>query len=721
MRRRATAFVAGLVLVGAVAAQSPDTVRTGRFDAGKMWAFEYAPAAYFTETYGFAADSAWFARARMAALRIPGCSAAFVSPQGLVATNHHCVRSRVTQVAKPGETLLDDGFFAGSLDAERSVAGLYADQLLGTRDVSDEVFAAVDRQTSDTARERARREAGAAIEARLRREFAGAGDSIVVQVVALYHGGRHSAYVFRRFTDVRLVAAAELQMGFFGGDEDNFVYPRYALDFAFLRVYGRDGRPYGTDHWFRWSREGVKAGDAVFVIGNPGPTSRLLSVAQLEFQRDVQVPAMLDVVTAGLSAMRAYRAARPEEAEAYDIRNRMFGLSNTEKQSIGRLAALRDEAVLGRKRVAERELRAAIAARPDLRRTHGDLFDRFAALQTEKRALAKEWRAFTQITSPASSPAVLRRALVAHGLRNAPADSGPALRARLLAIRDVPADLDRRLLAARLDLMVRALGPTDPLMRSVLGDRSPTEAAGAIVSGSALADSARTGAALGAGGPGGDDPALRLAAALAPRFDAFHAGVGAHRDRGARPREPPGAGPVRVVRAGHPAGRHLLAPRDRRGGALLRGRRHDRPAVHHVLRTVRPVQEPRIGHLLGPAAALAHAAGRTRPRHAAQFRVHGRHLRWQLGLAGDPARLEPRGLQLRPEHGRPVPGLHLSSRAGPQYHGRCAGDPRRARSCLRPGPRRPGAPHRPGVRHRGGSGRRAAVSVTFCRRGPGWR
>jgi hypothetical protein len=521
MRRRATAVVAGLVLAGTVAAQSPDTVRTGRFDAGKMWAFEYAPAAYFTETYGFAADSAWFARARMAALRIPGCSAAFVSPQGLVATNHHCVRSRVTQVARPGETLLDDGFFAGSLDAERPVAGLYADQLLAARDVSDEVFAAVDRQTSDTARERARREAGAAIEARLRREFAAAGDSIVVQVVALYHGGRHSAYVFRRFTDVRLVAAAELQMGFFGGDEDNFVYPRYALDFAFLRVYGRDGRPYGTDHWFHWSREGVKAGDAVFVIGNPGPTSRLLSVAQLEFQRDVQVPAMLDVVTAGLSAMRAYRAARPEEAEAYDIRNRMFGLSNTEKQSIGRLAALRDEAVLGRKRVAERELRAAIAARPDLRRTYGDLFDRFAALQTEKRALAKEWRAFTQITSPASSPAVLRRALVAHGLRNAPADSGPALRTQLLAIRDVPADLDRRLLAARLELMVRALGPTDPLMRSVLGDRSPTEAAGAIVSGSTLADSARTAAALGAGGPGGDDPALRLAAALAPRLNEF--------------------------------------------------------------------------------------------------------------------------------------------------------------------------------------------------------
>jgi hypothetical protein len=219
--------------------------------------------------------------------------------------------------------------------------------------------------------------------------------------------------------------------------------------------------------------------------------------------------------------MRAYRAARPEEAEAYDIRNRMFGLSNTEKQSIGRLAALRDEAILGRKRAAERELRAALAARPDLSRQFGDVFDRLAALQADKARLAREWRAFTQLTSGAAASAVLRRALAAHAWRNAPADSGPATQTRLLAIRDVPDDLDRRLLAARLDLMARALGPADSLVRSVLAGRSAEAAADAIVSGTALADSARTAAAVAAGGPREDDPALRLAAGLAPRFAAF--------------------------------------------------------------------------------------------------------------------------------------------------------------------------------------------------------
>jgi hypothetical protein len=507
----------------AAAAQAPaaDSVRAGRFDAGKMWAFEYAPVEYFSATYGFTADTAWFARARLAALRIPGCSAAFVSPQGLVATNHHCVRSRVTQVARPGEPLLDDGFRARALDEERPIPGFWADQFLAAEDVSDEVHAAADRMTSDTARERARREAIAGAQGRLKARYAAAGDSIVVQVVALYHGGRYSAYVFRRFTDVRLVAAAELQLGFFGGDEDNFVYPRYALDFALLRVYGRDGRPYRTDHWFRWSTEGVRAGDAVFVIGNPGPTSRLLSVAQLEFQRDVQVPAMLDVVSGGLRAMRAYQAARPAEAEAYDIRNRMFSLSNVEKQSIGRLAALRDEAILGRKRAAEGELRAAIAARPELRRTAGELFERLAARQAEKRRVAREWRAFTQLLTGATSPAVLRRGLLAHAWLTGPADSAPARKARLLAVAAVPADLDRRLLALRLELVARAFGADDPLTRAALGAATPDDAAAAFVARSPLADSARTAQAIAAATLGPDDPVVRLGAALAPRWQAF--------------------------------------------------------------------------------------------------------------------------------------------------------------------------------------------------------
>lgn len=525
MRRRACAVLAGLCLaVGPAAGQGArDTVRAGRFDAGKMWAFEYAPVEYFSRTYGFTADSAWFARARMAALRIPGCSAAFVSPHGLVATNHHCIRSRLTTVEQPGERLLDAGFRATTLVAERRIPNYYADQLVAARDVSDRIFAAVDRATSDSARDRARRTASAAIERQLREEFATAGDSIVVTVVSLYHGGRYSAYVFRRFTDVRLVAAAELQMGFFGGDEDNFTYPRYALDFALLRVYDGEGAPYRTPHYFRWSTDGVAADDVVFVIGNPGPTSRLLTIPQLAFQRDVDLPGYVAYLTSTLAAMEDYRQTRPEEAEAYDIRNRMFSLSNRLKATLGRLAALHDEAIVGRKRDAERQLHAAIVARPALQEPYGGVLDQIAALQREKATHAAAWQAFVHLTHSSQPSRLLRRLLAAHAWATAPRDSAAVRRARLLAIAAAPAALEQGVVAARFALFARALGPDDELTRAALAGRTAVEAAAALVATSPLADSARTAAAVAAGGIPADDPGMRLAAVLAPRFAAFQA------------------------------------------------------------------------------------------------------------------------------------------------------------------------------------------------------
>ena len=233
------------------AQQTADTIRAGRYDNGKMWTFEYPPDRYFTETYGFAADSAWFSRARLAALRIPGCSASFVSPHGLVVTNHHCSREGIVAVTKPGETLLDSGFVAHSLAEERRMPDFFADQLLAVQDVTDQIVPQLDRAPNDSVRDAWRREASLVVQGTLRTQYAHPGDSIWVQVVALYNGGRYSAYVFRRFTDVRLVAAPELQMGFFGGDPDNFTYPRYALDFSVIRIYGPDGKPYETANWFR--------------------------------------------------------------------------------------------------------------------------------------------------------------------------------------------------------------------------------------------------------------------------------------------------------------------------------------------------------------------------------------------------------------------------------------------------------------------------------------
>jgi len=511
---RAVGFVSGflgLLVLGAsgLAAQvAPDTIRAGRFDFGKMWTFEHAPAQYFTEEYGFAADSAWFARARMAALRIPGCSASFVSPNGLLATNHHCVRGRVAAVSRQGEALLDNGFFATSLAEERPISGYYADQLIAALDVSAEVFAGTDAAPPE-GRDAARQEALERIEARLRTDHAGLGSQLHVQVIPLYQGGRYSAYVFRRFTDVRLVAAAELQLGFFGGDPDNFTYPRHALDFAFLRVYGADGKPFTTPDFFRWGSTGVREGDPVFLIGNPGPTNRLNTMAQLEYQRDVLVPAAVGYLDRRLRAMQAFYAANPAAGDAIDIRNRMFGLSNSLKAQAGRLAGLRNPEIMARKRDAERQLLAAIQADAKLAAECGDLLDRIAALQEAKRKAGPLLAATQRLTdrSAASGFEQRLRAVGAHVLDGTPA-AGVSVAA------GQPPALEQALLGIRLQELQMSLGSDHPLTRAALNGRTPDEAASALLAGSVLGDSARLAAALAKGPLPATDAGVALARAV---------------------------------------------------------------------------------------------------------------------------------------------------------------------------------------------------------------
>lgn len=507
-----------------------DTVRAGRFDGGKMWTFEYAPAEYFRETYGFDANEAWFERARMAALRIPGCSASFVSPNGLLATNHHCVRSRVSAVSRPGEELLDAGFYARSVADERPIPGYYADQLIAIEDVTDAVYEAMDGVQEAGERARVRGEVFAEIEARLAQRYAAGSDSVWVQMVALYHGGRYSAYVFRRFTDIRLVMAVELEMGFFGGDPDNFTYPRYALDFAFLRAYGADGKPYRTDHYFGWGVDGVEEGDVVFVIGNPGPTNRLNTVAQLEFLRDVQVPVQRAWLASRHRALGAFREAHPAEAESLDIRNRMFSLSNSLKAAIGRLDALHSDLVMAKRRDAERGLRQRIGERAELGAQYGELFDRMAAVQQRKAELAESYGAFYQLGHPTYGSQAMRRLVAAFRFAaaragDAPQDSLAELRDAVLSIGDHPPDLEQRLLAERLADIARYFGPDHEITRAVLLDGTPAASAAALLAHSSLASSESTRVAMQQGDPSPDDPGLVLTRTLVPAYLEFRSAL----------------------------------------------------------------------------------------------------------------------------------------------------------------------------------------------------
>ena len=506
-----------------------DTVRAGRFDQGKMWTFSDPPIAYFQEAYDFSPDTAWFNRARLGALRIPGCSASFVSPSSLVMTNHHCARSYVSQVSGPGENLLDNGFYASSLEEERPAEGLYADQLIDIIDVTDEVYAALDSAQTDAERADVRQQAIAQITERITDEEGGAEGDVEVEVISLYNGGQYAAYVFRRYPDVRLVMAPELQLGYFGGDADNFTYPRYALDMAFFRVYDETGEPFETANYFPWSQEGADAGEVVFVVGNPGSTDRLGTVGQLEYSRDVEEPAILGFYTSRIKALAAYVEENPEEAEARGYRNLLFSLLNGQKLYRGRVEALNDPEVLARRQDTQRQFQDALANDTALQGEYGDLIEQIDALQQERRAAAPDFQAFIGLRPGARlASETLQRALLIHRTLQAgqPLDS---VRQDLFSIEDQPTAVDQGYLAARFQDFVTAFGEESEMVQSVLQGRTPSEAAASVIETSVLADSARLAQALDSATALDDDPAVQVVDAISARYNDYQsasAGLG---------------------------------------------------------------------------------------------------------------------------------------------------------------------------------------------------
>ena len=503
-----------------------DTVRAGPFDQGKMWTFEFPPADFFAEEYGLQADSAWFARARMGALRIPGCSASLVSGDGLVLTNHHCARSFVTQVSAPGEGLLDTGFYATDLADERPVEDFQADQLVDLVDVTDEVNRRVD-GVPESERPAFREETLEEIRTRVQEARGGEDAGVVVEMVSLYDGGRTSAYVFRRYTDARLVMAPELRMGFFGGEPDNFTYPRYNLDFALFRLVDEAGDPMETEDHFPVDDDGLAEGDAVFIVGNPGTTNRLQTLAQLEFRRDVSDRALLELLRSRIELLASFVAEHPEAAETHDLRNRLFSLENSEKSYQGQLEGLEDPVLLARRVDAQAEFQAALEADPGLRGRYGDLIARMAAVQEEKRGAADAIRAFLAFGSPVLESATLQRAfwgfqLLSGERGGAPEEQLASLRESLEGVEQQHPELDAALLAARFQELRRHLGSDHESVQAALRGRSPAEAAQAVVEGSQLSDSATAVEAARSGTLTPQDPAMQVFQGLIPGFLEFN-------------------------------------------------------------------------------------------------------------------------------------------------------------------------------------------------------
>ena len=345
-----------------------------------MWTFDAFPSAKVAASYGFAPDAKFLDHVRKSSLRIAGgCSASFVSAQGLVMTNHHCALGCVEQNSTAEHNFVEDGFYAKGPSDELKCPNFELDRLDAIDDVTPAVRSATAGKTGG-----AFLAAQHAIEAKL---SSSCGDThgIRCDVVTLYHGGVYKLYHYTKFDDVRLAFAPEYGVAQFGGDPDNFNFPRFDFDVSFVRAYV-DGKPAATPEFLRWSANGAKAGDLTFVSGNPGTTYRQLTVSQLAYLRDVQNPRAL------LSAAERrgiYEQYGTEGADQHrQTKETLFGIQNSYKGNLGRELTLLDPAFFSKKLSQENALRAAIAKNPALARTVGNAFDALAAVQQRKHQLA---------------------------------------------------------------------------------------------------------------------------------------------------------------------------------------------------------------------------------------------------------------------------------------------------------------------------------------------
>lgn len=365
-----------------------DTVKAGRFDTGKMWTFEFPPTDYFKEEYNFTPTEDWYNHVRMAALRFANyCSASFVSEDGLVMTNHHCGRSSITDVTREGEDLHETGFFSATLEDERPVPGLYVDQLVLIKDVTDEIQKAIDEGKTEEEKINNRKNKISEIQKAYKEDT-----GLEVSVTTLFNGGKYSLYGYKRYNDVRLVFAPETQLGFFGGDPDNFTYPRYNLDATFFRVYDEEGKPLKTEHYYKWSPNGAVAGEPVFIVGSPGRTNRLNTVAQLEYQRDIQYPTTMAMLNALVQIYSEIIKEQPERA--YELQDNLFGFANSQKAYNGILKGLRDPILMQKKRDFEKNFKEAVLSNPELKAKYSDPWGNIAATRNEVRKYAKENAAY---------------------------------------------------------------------------------------------------------------------------------------------------------------------------------------------------------------------------------------------------------------------------------------------------------------------------------------
>lgn len=457
-------------------------------DMGKMWTFDDVPVDVFKKEYGFLPSTDWLKDVQMSALSFGGgCSAAFVSADGLIMTNHHCGRNSLPALSPKGEDYLRDGFYAKTMAEEIKVSRLFVDQLVMIEDVTKEVLNAMKTGKDDNEKVKLRNDKIKELEDKYSKE-----SGLSCRVVQLYNGGKYSLYGYKRYDDIRLVMAPDFQIASTGWDWDNFTYPRYELDFMFFRAYEND-KPVKADNFFRWSKEGAKEGEPIFVIGNPGRTQRLYSVAQLEFFRDKNYKYTLLQQN---EIYKVYFELFKSHPERYtELLNMVMGIGNGRKSYAGRYMGLRDEYVMAKKIDFEKNLRAKVNADPELKAKYGHIWDAIKSNLDELRKYVDEATAFAYNTrSSALYYSVAEKVIkYAEQMKLTEDKREASYKADKLdeTIKSIyPSTIDEemqtKLVRAQANIIRSILGDTHPLVQKMYGTAKDIEAAAMVMNNSFL-------------------------------------------------------------------------------------------------------------------------------------------------------------------------------------------------------------------------------------------
>ncbi|MBI5362744.1 MAG: S46 family peptidase [Planctomycetes bacterium] len=493
-----------------------------------MWPFNRAPKQQIQAKYGFDLTDTWLEHVQKSAVRISsGGSGSLVSPTGLVMTNHHVGSDMLEKLSTKEHDYIASGFHAATPAEEIQCPDIEMHVLWTIEDVTDKVLAGVKPGMSGAEANAAKRTARGQLEKDAKEK-----SGLHCETVELYQGGRYHLYSYKRYTDVRLVMAPEKGIAFFGGDPDNFEFPRFDLDMCFFRIY-EGGKPLHPEHYLRWSKNGVRDNDLVFVAGHPGRTERLFTTEHLEYMRDFSYPLSMRTIWRREVQLATFMGRSEENRRIAE--GDYFGIQNTRKARTGIFAGLMDPAIMDAKFAAEKKLRAAVDANPEWKKQWGDGWDMVSRARSTNREFAVRYAALggggMGLGGQLFGKAVTLARLAAEKekpngerLREFRDTNMEPLKLQLFSPAPIYTELEVENLTAGLQNMVELVGGNDATVKMVLSGKSPRARAEELVLGTKLLDVAERQRVFDGGldaVKASKDPMIQLAAALDPEARAL--------------------------------------------------------------------------------------------------------------------------------------------------------------------------------------------------------